>query len=306
MNKAFYISLIFFNLFIASIYSNPFLQKNTKDNTTIISNKSPTPIRSSKQNENIVLKQRELKNKLGNFFYKLKNNEDKNSQNKIIFQIVLISFVYGLLHAIGPGHRKTIVFSLYLTRNSKITEPLFTGLILALLHGGCTIFLMLIFSKITNSIAAKTNNISIYLEGFSYLLVIITSIVLLIHETVNFIKSIKNNYEETSKNKNIAYFSFILSGLYPCPGAILVLILSFTLKVLNIGIISVLAMSLGMSIPIVFCGYLAWFEKTGLFKILKQNQKQLAITQFLIECIGYFLLIGFSVYISLPFFTNLF
>jgi ABC-type nickel/cobalt efflux system permease component RcnA len=77
------------------------------------------------------------------------------------------------------------------------------------------------------------------------------------------------------------------------------------LKILKIGIASVLAMSLGMSIPIIFSAYLAWFGKTGIFKILKQNEKQASITAFILSCFGYVLLIGFSLYIALPFFLNL-
>ncbi|NLM00963.1 MAG: hypothetical protein GX220_05865 [Treponema sp.] len=317
-NKLKYIFIILFFTFASYLFCNPFLGNSSKkletnnieqdtENETVKNNTTPTPVRSSKQRESLIKKQKILREKLGKFFFDLKNSSDKTHNQKIIWNILLASFLYGIFHAAGPGHRKTIVFSMYLTRKSKIWEPAVTGLALAFLHGGTAIFLMMLFSGISSSISAKTNNVAIYLEGFSYLLIIVTAVVLLIHEIISFIKyqnssSVCTN--ENSQNK-IGYISFLISGCYPCPGAILVLVLSFTLKILKIGIASVLAMSLGMSIPIIFSAYLAWFGKTGIFKILKQNEKQASITAFILSCFGYVLLIGFSLYIALPFFLNL-
>ena len=162
-----------------------------------------------------------------------------------------------------------------------------------------------------------------YLEGFSYALVIVTALVLLIRESISFGKEMKEfkiqknaciidensgttiipNLDTTNKPKNL--IPFLISGAYPCPGAILVLVLSFTLNILPLGIFSVLAMSLGMALPIIGAGYLAWFGRVGLFSILKEKQNLTAIIAFVVETIGYLLLIGFSLYIGLPFFIGL-
>jgi ABC-type nickel/cobalt efflux system permease component RcnA len=49
--------------------------------------------------------------------------------------------------------------------------------------------------------------------------------------------------------------TILLTGIYPCPGAILVLVLSLTLDITGIGILAVFAMSLGLSIPIIDSEY---------------------------------------------------
>lgn len=300
------LSILLILISTSSIFGNPFFSSNTeKDNSP---QENIATVRTSKQNQEMVAKQRDLREKLGNFFYQLKENPEHFSKQKVFWQILLVSFLYGIIHAAGPGHRKTIVFSLYLTRNCKIAEPGLTGLALALLHGGTAIILMIIFSTISNSIAMATNNISIYLEGFSYILVILTAIFLLTKEIVDFIKwkKNKNHIQETDKNKKIELIPFLISGCYPCPGAILILVLSFTLKILSVGIYSVIAMSLGMAVPIIICGYLAYFGRTGLFKMLKQNETKAQILSFALESFGYILLIIFSLYIAMPFFTNFF
>ena len=40
------------------------------------------------------------------------------NSGKLVFGLIVFSFLYGLFHAIGPGHRKIIIFSLFLSRNS--------------------------------------------------------------------------------------------------------------------------------------------------------------------------------------------
>lgn len=276
----------------------------------VFNTKNIMPVRVGKTNPNNVKAQGHLREEIASFFRTWKTSVGTN-KTKIMWGVILASFLYGILHAIGPGHRKTIVFSLYIARKAAWWEPAFTGFALSALHGGCAILLMLIFKGVSGSIAAETDMWATYLEGFSYILVIATAFVLLIKETFEFTKTYKLRNVVCDSNKNLiiengkSLIPFLISGAYPCPGAILVLVLSFTLDILPLGIIAVLCMSLGMSIPIIGAGYLAWFGRKGLFSVLKEKQHITAIVAYAIETFGYILLIGFSIYIGLPFFLGL-
>ncbi|HOQ93535.1 MAG TPA: hypothetical protein PKW26_07965, partial [Treponemataceae bacterium] len=105
--------------------------------------------------------------------------------------------------------------------------------------------------------------------------------------------------------KNISLSAFIFSGIYPCPGAVLVLILSFTLNIIKLGITSVLVMSLGMSIPILISAYIAWAGREGLFYFFKNKEGIISKLSFIIELLGYALLLAFSFYIAWPFLIGL-
>lgn len=279
----------------------------------------PNPVLVGKTNEKLTVFQGDLREEIASFFRNWKNSEGVE-KSQILWGIISVAFLYGMIHAAGPGHRKTIVFSLYIARKSPWYEPLITGFLLALLHGGCAIVLMLIFKGISGSISANTNAYTIYMEGFSYLLVIIVALFLIIKETVGFVKSSKVakstttvavQEKKTSKDftRNNGFgdlVPFLISGLYPCPGAILVLVLSFTLDILGAGIAAVSFMSLGMAIPIIIVAYLAWFGRKGLFSALKNRESLIRKLSFGIEIFGYSLLILFSLYIAMPFFVSLF
>lgn len=280
----------------------------------------PSPVMVGKTNEKLTVFQGDLREQIATFFRSWTKAEG-TEKTKILWSIIGIAFLYGMIHAAGPGHRKTIVFSLYIARKSPWYEPLITGILLALLHGGCAIVLMLIFKGISGSIATKTNAYSIYMEGFSCLLIIVVALFLIIKEIVEFVKTSKTekaivsvsdnqqdgNTQSVTKNNSFGdLIPFLISGLYPCPGAILVLVLSFTLDILEAGIVAVSFMSLGMAIPIIIVAYLAWFGRKGLFSALKNKEGLIRKLSFGIEIFGYSLLILFSLYIGMPFFVSLF
>lgn len=334
--------LIIFTFSIFSLIANPFLSPNIQDKPSSISEESqselaaeeitseeinseenqksgPKPVLVGKTNKKLTVFQGDLREKIAGFFRSWENAQG-NEKSKILWGIIGIAFLYGMIHAAGPGHRKTIVFSLYIARKSPWYEPLITGFLLAFLHGACAIILMLIFKGISGSIASNTNAYSIYMEGFSYLLIIIVALFLIIKESLEFIKESKNKNhsenliqdnqnKENKNNKNASFkdlLPFLISGLYPCPGAILVLILSFTLSILEAGILAVIFMSLGMSIPIIIVAYLAWLGRKGLFSLVKNKEGLIRKLSFSIEVFGYTLLIIFSLYIGMPFFLSLF
>ncbi|MGI5173137.1 cobalt transporter [Treponema sp. OMZ 840] len=289
------------------------------------------PVRISGASSELIGMQRSVRERVGDLLYAFKEGKAEGSLSSgkntgILRLLFILSFLYGILHAAGPGHRKTLVFSLYLTRCAPVWEPFAASCVLTFLHGGTAVALILILKGVESSLGASADRIGIYLEGFSYLLIILTAAVLLVKESVEFFmhgrcscggrhrlqntklpakQSAPNaSFEKTGPVQNISLISLFVSGLYPCPGAVLVLILSYTLDVTGLGIICVFIMSAGMALPVGASAYLAWAGRSGLFQILKKNRKSAAALSFAVEAFGYVLLIVFSLYIALPFFKN--
>ena len=300
-----FLCLLILAINISTVLANPFLTGNPHSQDK--PSKDPTPVLVGPTNPDLAKTQGTLREKIATFFKSWETSTGPQ-RNKILWSLILTSFIYGIIHAAGPGHRKTVVFSLYLARKSPWYEPLITGLILALLHGGCAIILILIFKGLSGSISANTKVLSIYMEGFTYGLLIILALVMIIKETVEFIKGRKNQSapeKEIKENRTTKWLPFLISGVYPCPGAVLILILSFTLDILWAGILAVIFMSLGMAVLIIFVAYLAWFGRKGLFTTLKNHKKAVSNLSYGIEIGSYAFLLLFSLYVSSPFFLSL-
>lgn len=278
--------IILFILQISFLSANPFTGKKT----------SPSPVYQGQPSENILNGQRILNQKLGDYIAEWK--EHKNLS--ILLSILGIAFLYGLIHAAGPGHRKTVIFSFYLTKEAKSFEPLFIGLALAGMHGGAAVILMLIFKGLSGAILSRSNDTMIYMEGFSFLILIILSI-------YGIIDSIKDMcIKKNSNHKKLKLVAVLFSGIYPCPAAMLVLVLAVNLNILMLGIFAVISMSLGMSIPIIASAYLAWAGRTGLFYKLKSKERLVAITGSILQIGAYLFLMYISIKTALPFILSLF
>ena len=80
-----------------------------------VSKKSgPNPVMVGKTNEKLTIFQGDLREKIASFFRNWKTAEG-SAKSTIFWGIIGVAFLYGILHAAGPGHRKTIVFSLPVT-----------------------------------------------------------------------------------------------------------------------------------------------------------------------------------------------
>ncbi len=267
------------------VNANPFTGKKN----------SPTPVYQSRPSEPILKGQRILNQKLGDYIAAWR--EHKNLS--VLFSILGISFLYGIIHAAGPGHRKTVVFSFYLTRSAAPAEPFLTGLALAAAHGGAAGFLILIFRGVSGAVSVASNNTAIYMEGISFFILIILSLYG-IFDAVFELKSKKDG-----GYKPLKLGAVLLSGIYPCPAAMLVLVLSVSLNVPGLGFLAVSVMSLGMSVPIIAAAYLAWAGRTGLFYKLKNRERTVAVTGAVLQIAGYIILLIFSIKTSLPFILGL-
>ncbi len=302
-------------IFISFVSANPLITPQTKKTNQKESEqpkieKQFNPVRIFGGSQNLFQIQGDLRDQLAKVFTQLSDNSNNSLHDhlRLFIFILAVSFFYGILHAAGPGHRKTVLFSLYLTRESPSWEPAFVAFILALLHGGAAVAIMFIFKGIAGSVTANTSNLTVFMEGFSYVILIAATFFLIGEAIHSYLKTIKTKtvHNNQSSTKTVQLLPFIISGIYPCPGAILIMVLCFTLHVFQLGVFSVLAMSIGMSIPIMAAAYLAWTGRTGLFRLLKNNEKAAAKIAFIIEISGYTLLLLFSLYISWPFLLSFF
>lgn len=279
--------LTFFLIFTTSLFANPFTGNKN----------SPSPVRQARPNTQIIESQRFLHQQLAQYI----DEWSQNRTHKELFVILFFAFLYGIIHAIGPGHRKTVIFSFYIARKAKVLEPLWVSFVLAFSHGGIALLLGLIFKGVAGAMSVNTNDASIYLEGFSFILLIFLSFFSILHVILEHIRNHKSNSKTSERLKLSA---LLLSGLYPCPAALLVLVLTFALNIVGLGVLAILAMSFGMCIPITVSGYLAWLGRKSLFNNLK-NKKVAGYMSITLELLSYIFLFCFSVYTAMPFILSL-
>ncbi|MDC7235431.1 MAG: hypothetical protein PQJ58_19540 [Spirochaetales bacterium] len=234
-----------------------------------------------------------VRDRMADLFIAAESGEGK----AVLALVYALAFLYGMLHAAGPGHRKTVVFSIFLSRKARWFEPLLVAASLSVLHGGSAVFLILLFKNTTGSLLSrKLDTAALFLEGWTFVFLAVFSMILLLSS----IRHHRKGHHDQGSGK-ASLFSILLSGIFPCPGAIMILVFSLTLNMLHHGIVAVLFMSVGMAIPVSLAGYLAYFGKKGLFTRLKENEAALHRFSFAAELTGYTILLIFSLLMAAPF-----
>lgn len=207
--------------------------------------------------------------------------------NDYTFAVMMIglSFLYGLVHAAGPGHGKVVVSSYIMANNQTMRRGIFLSFLSSLVQGTVAVSLVAIPALIFNASGTTIKKLGLQFTQFSYILIILLGIYLLYSLLY---KKWKNNRSHSSKNTNAhahthdhshdhdhdencgcghshipraeevqgkwdlaKIVSLVLSvGLRPCTGALYILALALIKGVFWIGVLSVYAMALGTAITI--------------------------------------------------------
>lgn len=170
-----------------------------------------------------------------------------------------ISFLYGLLHAAGPGHGKALVGSYFLSSHQRYTKALFMALAIGVVHTfsafvltlGLHLFFDLFFK-------AFFDDFTYYATKISALLILAIAFYLLLkafkqHKRTPKILSFSAHPPSCScggcsnKSHSTDIGVVLGAGIVPCPGTVSIFIFALSSGEYFLGFLSALSMSLGMS-----------------------------------------------------------
>lgn len=119
--------------------------------------------------------------------------------NDYTFAVMMIglSFLYGLVHAAGPGHGKVVVSSYIMANNQTMRRGIFLSFLSSLVQGTVAVSLVAIPALIFNASGTTIKKLGLQFTQFSYILIILLGIYLLYSLLY---KKWKNNRSHTSKN----------------------------------------------------------------------------------------------------------
>ncbi|MBP9023421.1 MAG: hypothetical protein KBH06_09500 [Spirochaetes bacterium] len=293
MKKLFFSCLFIFSFYQA--YANPFFSDDGTKNA------APPPVYSTGQNAFIKL-QFEYRDKISEIIYNAKNN----GSNIFFIYLIAFSFLYGIFHAAGPGHRKTILFSIFLSRRSTPLEPAAAGFLSSGIHAGTSLGVIAILYVIQKTLISlsSADNIYAWMEGATFSLIFLFSIFLLTHKFIQFRK--KTAYIAAERDSKSLYLMIILTSMVPCPGAMMLMLLSLYAEMPEAGITGIIAMSFGMGIIISISAYLAYAGRKAVFLKFKKHEKNIQFFSSVLEIFSFLLIMLFSAAMAYPFLRSLY
>ena len=115
----------------------------------------------------------------------------------VIWKFLAICLVYGMLHALGPGHGKSIVVGYFIARRGRWRQGVALGAGITVTHTMSAVLLLLILYAIFKATvfnAFETGRIGI--ENASYILVMLTGVLLVVLGIKDFITQRKNHGDD--------------------------------------------------------------------------------------------------------------
>ena len=242
----------------------------------------------------------------------LSDIKQKNNVTSYLW-LFFFSFLYGILHAIGPGHGKSLVSSYFLNQEKSYLKALSVSSLIGIVHTFSAFLLTLVVynflgfifnSAIVNVEQIATKVSAVIIIGIALYLILKKfkktqpSFTFSSIAKPSNILSPKVTHSQTlncgcngCKTTGTDLGIILAAGIVPCPGTVTIFLFTMSLGIYFVGFISAVFMSIGMSLII-------FITATISVKIRKKNSKNTSIIKFFeyfslffILCLGVFLLL---------------
>ncbi len=187
---------------------------------------------------------------------------------KALALILGLSFLYGVVHAAGPGHGKTVVASYLVSRRETVLRGLMIGSAISLIQAVVAIILVGILGFAFSLAHLKVTDHAATVETVSYALVLALGLWLTWsawkghdhhhhhhgggdhHDHDHGHHHHDHGHHHAPPPRGGALGLVITAGLTPCASAIIVMLFALALQAFAIGVLAVLVMAVGMAITV--------------------------------------------------------
>lgn len=178
-----------------------------------------------------------------------------------------LAFLYGVVHAAGPGHGKAVVIGYFLTRQARIGRGLLMGVQISVGHVVSAIIIALgadlLFRTVWGTSAAEIR----WIQLASYALIALIGLYMLIetargrgghhHEHCSIPGHDHSHGGHSHGGHRSQSWLSLGVGIVPCTGAILVMLFALANGILLAGFLLVAAIAVGMAVTMAALGMLA-------------------------------------------------
>ena len=210
---------------------------------------------------------------------------ESDNQLSSILWILLISFLYGIAHSLGPGHNKVVVFSYFLTEKPKVKEGMLLGNLTAFIHAISGLLLAFAAYFILSGLSSHFDaaQASRYSMLFSFALIFIIGLILLLQNFGVFHQI--HHAAKGSNKKSILMMAFAV-GIVPCPGTMILVTFLLTFGFVKLSIFAALFMALGMGFTISIIAVITVLLKNRVLLLLKNDEYKVQKLQKVLSILG--------------------
>ncbi|HTS91803.1 MAG TPA: hypothetical protein VMG55_07375 [Stellaceae bacterium] len=214
-----------------------------------------------------------------------------------ILAILGLSFLYGALHAVGPGHGKAVVASYFVANRARWTAGIVMGSLISLIQGASAIAMVGLLAIVLQWRQFEVLNRTASVEFVSYALIALLGAVMLFRALTGRGHHHHHGLDDHDHRDHHGHHAHeqalppqpdplpggergqerphrlnlklvIAAGLTPCASAIIILLFALANEALGVGIVAVAVLSLGMAITVSIVGVASVLGRHTLLRVL--------------------------------------
>ncbi len=264
--------VIFIALFLLSFSlcaaGNPFLRSKSAESSTVkkenkIESEETVSVSQVSFYDSFMYSLNSLQHTLNKKVSALGRNFKDSFSFLLLIKLFFLGFIYGLIHALGPGHGKVFVTTYFSARKSKFRYGLLMGIFIAIFHVFSAVILVSLFYFVLKaSILRSVNNNEHIIKLISYSIIMAIGLFMFIRQFFHKNSDSRNLLQENNL-KDSLIFSIIV-GIVPCPGTSMLMIFFISLNYYWLGVLIASSMAVGMAatIALIGMGVIAMKNKT--------------------------------------------
>jgi len=226
--------------------------------------------------------QRRLNDSISDAFRRVRESQSRTA----IALILGLAFLYGVLHAVGPGHGKAVVASYFVANHSRWTSGIVMGSVISLIQGVSAIVLVGLLAIVLQWRQFDVLNRSTLVEFVSYGLIAALGLVMLYravtgkgcahahghgHSHEHAGDHGPSGHAAKAGHGTVARLDLrlvVVTGLTPCASAIIILLFALANQSLGLGIAAVASLAIGMAMTVSTIGVASILGRRALLGVL--------------------------------------
>ena len=182
--------------------------------------------------------------------------------------IAWMAFLYGVLHAVGPGHGKLVVSSLFVARDVRLRTAIGISGLVSLLQAGSAIALVSVVSLVLGRGGFDVLRNSRNVELISYGLIVLIGLAMLGGSLYEIWEHRRRGPSHADPGRlrsagSVPLGLVLATGATPCASAVIILLFALGQGVFLVGVAAALVMAVGMGLTVSLVGLLAIAVRRG-------------------------------------------
>ena len=189
--------------------------------------------------------------------------------------VAWIAFLYGVLHAVGPGHGKLVVSSLFLARDARLGTAMAVAGAVSLLQTLSAVAIVSVVTLLMGRSGLDVLGDSRRVELISYGLITVIGLAMLataVREAwAHRLGAAPHGHPNDGAAGAVSSGLVVATGLTPCASAVIILLFALGQGVFLVGVAASLVMAVGMGLTVSLVGILAVLARRGTVRAVTRS-----------------------------------